>query len=168
MAFAFFTIPIRDSTGAAGELNAFLRGQRVLAVDRKWVEVGMDSFWAVCVDYLETAGAPRGQGLPAGGRARVDYKELLKPEEFTVFAKLRDWRKEVSQREAVPIYAVFTNEQLADMVRGRVTTKAALGTVDGVGDARVEKYGDGVSAVLRGAYPTGEGGATHEARGQPV
>ena len=156
MAFAFFAVPVRDSAGASAELNAFLRSQRVLAVDRRWVDAGADSFWAVCVDYLETAGAPKGVGAPAGGRARVDYKEVLKPEEFTVFAKLRDWRKEVSQRDAVPIYAVFTNEQLADMVRGRVTTKAALGKVDGVGDARVEKYGAAVLDILRAAFGGGD------------
>jgi superfamily II DNA helicase RecQ len=158
MAFAFFSVPVRDSAAAAAELNAFLRQHRVLAVDRRWVDAGADSFWAVCVDYLETGG-PAKVG-PSGARGKVDYKEVLKPDEFAVFARLREWRKAVSQREAVPVYTVFTNEQLADLVRDRVTTKAALGRVEGVGDARVERYGAGVLAVLQAAWPAGQSSHT--------
>ena len=39
------------------------------------------------------------------------------------------------------MYALFTNEQLAEMVTRRTTTIAALGEIDGVGKARIEKYG---------------------------
>ena len=72
---------------------------------------------------------------------KIDYKDVLKPEEFAVFAKLRDLRKQIAQAEAVPVYTIFTNEQLADMVRAKVTTRAGLGKIDGIGEARVEKYG---------------------------
>ena len=41
-------------------------------------------------------------------------------------------------------YVVFSNEQLAEMVKKKVTSKAALKEIEGVGDARVEKYGAGV------------------------
>jgi hypothetical protein len=40
----------------------------------------------------------------------------------------------------VPVYTIFTNEQLAQMVQSRATTKAALEKIAGVGDARIEKY----------------------------
>ena len=56
---------------------------------RAWVEQGSGSFWTFCVDYLEpSAGAPA-DSRPAGQRGKVDYKEVLKPEEFAVFARLR-------------------------------------------------------------------------------
>jgi superfamily II DNA helicase RecQ len=51
-----------------------------------------------------------------------------------VFAKLRDLRKEISQMDAVPVYAIFTNEQLAQMVETRVTSSAGLGAIDGIGE----------------------------------
>ena len=41
----------------------------------------------------------------------------------------------------MPAYAVFTNEQLAEMVQRRVTSAAALREIAGIGEARVEKYG---------------------------
>jgi hypothetical protein len=71
----------------------------------------------------------------------VDYRERLSPEDFTVFARLRDLRKRMAQAEAVPVYAGFTNDQLARMVQARATSKAALESIAGVGDARIEKYG---------------------------
>jgi len=73
----------------------------------------------------------------------------LKPEEFALFAKLRDWRKGVSQKEAVPVYTIFTNEQIAEIVRTRATTKAAIGLIEGIGEGRIEKYGAAVLSVIQ-------------------
>lgn len=89
------------------------------------------------------------EGSPAAGsvssgksiRNRVDYKEVLSESEFALFAKLRDLRKEISLAEAVPVYTVFTNEQLASMVQQHAQTKSDLEKITGVGDARIEKYG---------------------------
>ena len=36
---------------------------------------------------------------------------------------------------------IFSNEQLAEMVRKKAGTRAALKEIEGVGDARLEKYG---------------------------
>ena len=51
MPFKFFAVPARDDGTAAEELNSFLQSHRILAVDRRWVDQGVDSFWAICVDY---------------------------------------------------------------------------------------------------------------------
>jgi superfamily II DNA helicase RecQ len=163
MAFKIFTVPINDNGQTEAELNAFLRGHKVLAVDRRWVDQGASSFWSFCVDYLESNSAA-GPAGPRGLRGKIDYKEVLAPEEFAVFVKLRDLRKQIAQSEAVPVYTVFTNEQLARMVQQKVTTKAALEQIAGVGDARVEKYGPRVLELLAAAWPADR----HEAGGQPV
>jgi hypothetical protein len=47
----------------------------------------------------------------------------------------------MAQAEGVPVYTIFTNEQLAQRVQSRATTKAALEKIAGVGDVRIEKYG---------------------------
>jgi superfamily II DNA helicase RecQ len=161
LAFKFFVIPVRDSHAAEAELNAFLGRHKVLSVDRRWVEQGTDSFWSVCVDHL-TGGS---SSAPVGGppRGKVDYKEVLKPEDFAVFAKLREWRKDVAKQEAVPVYTIFTNEQLAQIVEKRVATKSDLEKITGVGDSRVERYGARVLELL-GLLQHGE----HEASGKSV
>jgi len=73
----------------------------------------------------------------------------LSPENFAIFAKLRDWRKETAAREAIQLYNVFMNDQLAVMVEKKIITKDGLRGIDGVGDARVKKYGDAVIAILK-------------------
>ena len=150
MAFKFFQVPVRDSSAVEAELNAFLGGHRILSVDRRWVDLGQDSFWSLCVDYVD--GEPA-TGASTRSRSRSkDYKELLSPDDFAVFVKLRDLRKEIAQAEAIPVYAIFTNEQLAKMVETRVNSTSGLEAIAGVGDARIEKYGERFLACLQDCW----------------
>ena len=164
MAFKLFTISIHDSGQSEAELNGFLRSHKVLSVDRRWVEQGSASFWTFCVDYLEPASAGTADGRQGVQRGKVDYKEVLKPEEFAVFARLREVRKEMAQGEGVPVYTIFNNEQLAHMVQARASDRAALEKIAGVGDARIEKYGARILAVLRQAWS----GKADEADRKPI
>lgn len=103
MAYRFFLIPARDAVEAASELNAFLGNHRVLAVARRWVDQGADSYWAFCVDYYDSSAGMSEK--PRGARTRgKDYREILSPDDFARFAQLRDRRKEVAQAEGVPVY----------------------------------------------------------------
>ena len=142
MQFKLFVLPVSNTSPAEAETNAFLRSHRVLGVKTEFVSAGENSFWALCVEYLE---GPSGSNGPASAKLpKVDYKEVLKPQEFEVFSRLREWRKTTADQEGVPVYVVFTNEQLAEMVQKRVTSKAALQGIEGVGEARVQKYGEAI------------------------
>jgi superfamily II DNA helicase RecQ len=151
MRLHFVTVPIHGSSAAEQELNQFLATHRILSVDRQLVADGPRSAWAVCVTYVDAA-APA-PALDAQGKRRVDYRELLSDADFQVFARLRDLRKRLAERDGVPPYALFTNEQLAEMVRHRACSAADLQRIDGVGPARVEKYGAAFLDVLH-ALPT--------------
>lgn len=61
-----------------------------------------------------------------------------------------------AERDGVPPYAVFTNEQLAAIVQGRMTMATALKAIDGIGDARIDKYAAPVPAIMTAANGTGE------------
>lgn len=167
MRFRFFTIPAFDPDAAQDALNAFCAQHRIVASDRHFVDRGVDSFWAVCVTWVEGA-AP---AFPAQGRReRVDYREVLGEADFAVYSELRRLRKHLADREGVPAYAIFTNEQLAAMVQRRVASVQALGAIEGVGEARVDKFGDVFLDALtrRGAgldAPAGTHDETHP--GQP-
>jgi hypothetical protein len=67
---------------------------------------------------------------PATRPDREDYREVLSPEEFVVFSKLREVRKQFAEKESVPAYTIFTNEQLAEMVRVLPDSATALGKLD--------------------------------------
>jgi superfamily II DNA helicase RecQ len=153
MPFRFFTIPVSCPESGEGELNRFLGSHRVLNVERRWVDQGPSSFWSFCVDYLDAAAGAASKRDFGSQRAKVDYKELLSPEDFALFARLRDFRKQLAQAEAVPVYTIFTNEQLAQIVQRRATSKQSLAEIVGVGDARVAKYGDRLMEFLAGSGP---------------
>jgi superfamily II DNA helicase RecQ len=138
MAVKFFIVPIHDLEAAEAEVNAFLNSHTVLGVERHFVDRGGESFWSLCADYVESGGRGSQQGRQ---RSRVDYRERLSEEDFVLYAKLRDLRKEIAQAEGVPLYNVFNNNQLATMVEKKARTKADLESIAGVGDARVDKYG---------------------------
>jgi superfamily II DNA helicase RecQ len=164
MAFRFFVIPINQDSEAEAQLNAFLGSHKILNVDRRWVDQGTHSFWSFCIDYLPSGGKSRtGDAARADQRQRIDYREKLPPEQFRVFAALRELRKQIAQAEAVPVYTIFTNEQLAQMVTTGATSKAALEKIVGVGEARVAKYGERFVELLTRLL-----GTTNAANGLPV
>lgn len=165
MQMHFFAIPTLDSQVAQDELNRFCAGHRVVAVDRQFVSAGRDSHWAVCLTVApgpgplpESAKAGAARGAKSASAARVDYRQVLSESDFARFAVLRAWRKAVAEHEGVPVYAVFTNEQLAEIVQRRVTTRAELAAIEGVGPARLERYGAAVLARLGAAPPESEVG----------
>lgn len=166
MQLHFFTIPIHNGAQAAAELNRFLAGHKVAEIERQLVQDGRNSAWTVCVG-IDQVGAdnPAAPGAPgaSGRRPRVDYKEVLNDEDFAVYSQLRSLRKDLADAEGIPIYTVFNNEQLAAMVRGRVTTVSGLADIDKVGPARVEKYGEPFLALLRELLPQ----TTATASGKP-
>ena len=156
----FFTIPVRGGEAAAAEMNRFLGSQRILAIDRSFVQDGANSAWSLCVSF-EPADAAAGRPQLQNSRrtAKIDYREILNEQDFAVFAQLRGLRKELAEAEGVPAYALFTNEQLAEMVRRRVRSASALQEIAGVGEARVEKYADRFLELLReAASPDAVGG----------
>ena len=75
MAFKFFQVPIRDSLAAEAALNECLGSHRVLAVDRRWVDQGPDSFWSLCIDYMQSGSAATSERVKKG----KDYKQTLSP-----------------------------------------------------------------------------------------
>lgn len=144
----FFMIPVQAGAEATEDLNRLLSSARILTVDRQFVADGAGSFWSVCV--VSQTGPLRTGKAQTGKKGAVDYRDVLSAGDFAVYAKLRDLRKQLAEREAVPPYAVFTNEQLAAIVQGRVDSLTALKKIDGIGDSRAEKYGKSVLTLLSG------------------
>ena len=148
--YRFFCVPVTCAEDVESDLNAFLKTVQVITLHRDLICQEDRFYWAIAVEY--TTGRTQGARGGEPGKKKIDYKEVLSPEDFSIFVKLRDWRKEMAVREAVPLYTVFMNDQLAAMVQKKITTKAGLKQIEGVGDARVEKYGDAVLAILKQSY----------------
>jgi superfamily II DNA helicase RecQ len=163
MPFRFLQIPARGCEQTESEMNLFLQSHRVLTVDRHLVDAGEKSFWAICIDYLEGAERSTSRRGRSGQQNRIDYREVLSAEEFVKFSVLREVRKTLAAEDAVPVYAVMTNKQLAEIVQTQVSDRQGLSAISGLGEARVEKYGDRILQVMNLAE-----GDQGEAAGRPV
>lgn len=148
MQFRVFSIAATGDLDGEEELNRFLRSHRVVSVEKQLVVEGGSAYWCFCVEHLL---GPQASGTGSKGRSRVDYKEVLSEGDFAVYARLRDVRKKKAGEEAVPMYTVCTNEQLAEMARTRVATIADLKKIDGFGEAKAAKYGESLLAAVREA-----------------
>jgi superfamily II DNA helicase RecQ len=153
MPFRIFLIPVLYGEDATEELNAFIASHRVAHIERKWIDQGTQSAWAFCVEYLLASPALSSNPRSQLSRNRIDYKTILSPDEFTIFSLLRELRKELSQQEGVPVFALFNNEQLAQMVQRRCSSKADLLGIEGIGEAKVEKYSEKLLATLSTFMP---------------
>lgn len=111
--FKFFQIPLGDDGAAEAELNGFLGSHRIVSVERRLLEHGDRSCWWLCVEYSASKSSVAGPSRSQTGKGRIDYREVLSPEDFKVYAQLRDVRKVIAAEEGVAVYVVFTNDQLA-------------------------------------------------------
>lgn len=149
-----FWIPAADPRAAEEELNQFIRAHRVLSVDEVFVSDGAGSAWAASVSWLD------GDPSSAQSKGKIDYREILDPPTFELFASMRRWRRELSDAQGVPAYAVATNEQLAEIARRRVKTPEELQAISGLGKSRIDKYGATLVAWMNQALA--EAGAGNE------
>jgi superfamily II DNA helicase RecQ len=139
MQIRIFNIPITDNGESQAEMNRFLAGQKVLEVEQRFFQNEKGGCWSFCVRYLISN---TGSCQQQSAKQKVDYKELLNENEFAIFSKLRECRKTIAAKDAVPAYAVFTDEELAGIARLPVLEAGKLIAVKGIGDKKVEKYGN--------------------------
>lgn len=131
------------------DLNAYLASHRVASVAQHLVQ---SQGGAMLVFIVQTVpGESAGKNRQA--ESKIDYREVLSAEDFQVFSRLRDERKKISDAEGVPVYAVFTNAQLAEMVTRKVRTAVDMGAIEGIGKARVEKHAERLLAILAAPAP---------------
>jgi superfamily II DNA helicase RecQ len=79
---------------------------------------------------------------------KTDYREKLDPDTFARFARLRQARKRWAEEAGVPVYAIFTNAQLAAVAQAQPASQTALQEIDGIGPAKAGTYGERVLAIL--------------------
>ena len=77
--------------------------------------------------------------------------DLADPAERDLFERLRARRLELARAQGVPPYVIFHDATLREMVRMRPADLEDLGRVPGVGQVKLDRYGEAFLEVLRGA-----------------
>jgi ATP-dependent DNA helicase RecQ len=94
--------------------------------------------------------APRAGRRPAAGGAdatRVEAVELSAAD-AAVFEQLRAWRGATAREQSLPAYTVFHDATLRAIAMARPATLAELSEINGVGEAKLAKYGEQVLDLL--------------------
>jgi DNA helicase-2/ATP-dependent DNA helicase PcrA len=74
----------------------------------------------------------------------ADYDEAL-------LERLRAWRTEVAKEAKVPAYVVFTDVTLQAVAERVPTSEEELLAIAGIGRVKLDRYGDAVLGLCRGA-----------------
>jgi ATP-dependent DNA helicase RecQ len=65
-----------------------------------------------------------------------------------VFERLRAWRGATAKEQGVPAYVIFHDATLREIATRMPGSLAELGTISGIGENKLAKYGEGVLATL--------------------
>lgn len=104
----------------------------------------LDGLWPDEPRAARTRTAPKGQA-----------RELLTGEhDAALFDALRDWRLEVARETDKPAYTVLTDATLAAIAEIRPSGTAELARVNGIGPAKIDRYGAAILAIVAGARPS--------------
>jgi ATP-dependent DNA helicase RecQ len=92
----------------------------------------------------------------AAAKSRRPAPAELPPAAAGVFEQLRGWRAAAAKEQGVPAYVIFHDATLRQIASDLPSTLAELAAVNGVGEARLAKYGQQVLDELA-AQPPGRG-----------
>lgn len=90
-----------------------------------------------------TSSGTRSRGARSGAAAELDAGAAL------VFERLRIWRAATAKDQGVPAYVVFHDASLREIATLRPRTLDELSAVNGVGVAKLEKYGQQLLKALQ-------------------
>jgi ATP-dependent DNA helicase RecQ len=119
--------------GSAEDVRRVYRGERPVLLRRQ----------PEALDATTRSGRPR--------RRRGGVPLAVAESDMTLFDALRDWRRQEAARQAVPPYVIFHDATLADIARDRPVSLPALGRIGGVGQGKLDRYGEVVLGLVRGA-----------------
>ena len=79
----------------------------------------------------------------------------LSAAEQTLFDKLRWWRVETARKHNVPAYVIFHDTTMREIAKARPETLGDLRGVTGVGEKKLETYGEEIMALIESMNESG-------------
>jgi ATP-dependent DNA helicase RecQ len=73
----------------------------------------------------------------------------LEGPERELFQRLRTWRRSEAEHRGVPPYVIFSDKTLRELARVRPASLSALRGIYGIGDAKLEAFGDAIVTQIR-------------------
>jgi ATP-dependent DNA helicase RecQ len=124
--------------GEPDQVRGVYRGERPVNLRRQ----------PEALDETTRSGRPRAK--TARRRAGAEPLAVSTPDQ-ALFDALRDWRRQEAARQAVPPYVIFHDRTLVEIAATRPSGLAALSKVGGVGQGKLDRYGEAVLALVKAA-----------------
>ena len=77
-------------------------------------------------------------------------RSFANPLEEALWQKLKAKRTELAKEQGVPPYVIFHDSTLEEMIKTRPQSLAQLKGIGGVGQTKLERYGEQFIAVFKG------------------
>lgn len=81
-------------------------------------------------------------------RPKPKLKSEVHPDE-QLLVRLKEWRLSQAQKQRVPAYTIMHNKTLEQLSAGKPQTEAELLDIEGIGEARLKRYGKSLLELLR-------------------
>jgi ATP-dependent DNA helicase RecQ len=82
-------------------------------------------------------------------RKRRAETRLTGPENHELWEALRTHRRRLADQQGVPPYVIFHDATLKEMAKNRPKNRSQLGQISGVGQHKLERYGDEFLEIIR-------------------
>ncbi len=92
----------------------------------------------------------KGKSAKGSSASAAKAKAALPDADMGLFEELRATRMTIAKSLSVPPYVVFPDTTLTQMAAERPMTEEALLSISGVGQSKLERYGEAFLAVIRG------------------
>ena len=151
-------------------LRAFMAGKEIVSLKEQFFFKDNVPYWSVMLMYKSK---PRPIDLSKESQKKVedkkdDYRSVLTEESTPLFNLLREWRNEKAKKAGSPPYILFNNLQLAQIAGKKPETLTQLASVEGVGRAKIKKYGEEILQIARTLKEQQKTEKSEEAREKPV
>ncbi|MBM4394960.1 MAG: HRDC domain-containing protein [Deltaproteobacteria bacterium] len=152
MKLKVFTLRLDPATGRFDdrEIVEFQAGKDVLDVSEYQFVHDRVPTWGLLVRYRDAPGGRDGRGDRE--EPRKDWRADLDAEAARLYDELRLWRGRQAKRDGMPPYIILNNRELAEVAARRPATLTALREINGVGEAKAERWGEEILAVVAAAF----------------
>jgi superfamily II DNA helicase RecQ len=151
------------------ELRGFLKDKELISAQDYLIVKNEIPYLVFVLKYYPYRAEIESKPAAIKEKSSEAWRENLSEHDMGLFNLLRDWRSQRCKKEGVPPYVIFTNHQLAAIVKRRPQSNSELTQIDGVGKAKVQKYGEEILAISRiDLSPKGENKSMVEENGKSV
>jgi superfamily II DNA helicase RecQ len=120
-------------------LQQFLAGKTVLQIKPEFFLQNGQAYWTVLVEYESIATA-------------IEQKKpdiVLNPLQQQLFDMLQQWRRDKAKQEAIPVYIIATNKEMAEIAQKQPKSLDALQMIAGFGKKKAQNHGGDIINIVK-------------------